>query len=140
MKKRATEQPEAPPSVLLRELSEAPSEVLSQLPDRQQLRKMVVRERGKDLPLNPMNLEELEEIPVQFNLQLAVFTITFTLTIIHIDYNYNYINYLHAGEKFLLYDSYNEEEETEGRVIVFATAENIVKLMKCQTWYLDVIF
>ena len=67
VKRHAIERPEAPPAQLIRDdLSDVGSEVLSQLPDRQNLRKMITRERLKDLPTNPTSLKDLADIPVQY--------------------------------------------------------------------------
>lgn len=66
MRDRARNEPAAPPAQIMRELSEAPSEVLSQLPNRPNLRKMLVRERLKHFPANPVTLQDLEDIPDSF--------------------------------------------------------------------------
>lgn len=116
MKDEAATRPEAPPALLLRKLTELPPEVLSQLPNRLNLRKMMVRRRLKDLPHNPVSLSELKEIPDKYR---------FTA----------------SGEMFLLYDSFVDEEwESEGRIIVYGTRENLRHLSKSKMWFIDGTF
>lgn len=50
MKKHASEHPEEPPSKIMRRLQDAPKAVLAQLPERENIRKQIQRERLKDLP------------------------------------------------------------------------------------------
>ena len=81
IKRKAKEHPEQPPAQLIRdEIAGVSSDgVLSQLPDRELLRKMVRRTRRLNLPPNPKSLAELEELPQCYQQMLQ-------------------------GERFLLYD------------------------------------
>ncbi|KAK7604826.1 hypothetical protein V9T40_006012 [Parthenolecanium corni] len=77
VKQKAEAHPEQPPGQFLREeLTGVPEAVLSQLPERELLRKTIQKERRKNLPPNPISLAQLREF--QETLQ---------------------------GERFLLYDS-----------------------------------
>ena len=60
LKRIAADHPELPPAQILRtELPKVAAGVLSQMPERENLKKAMRRERGKDQPRNPMSLEEL---------------------------------------------------------------------------------
>jgi len=60
----ASDHPELPPAQILRtELPRVSLGVLSQLPERENLKKAMRKERTKDQPRNPMLLEELGELP-----------------------------------------------------------------------------
>lgn len=64
MKRMATEHPELPPAQILRtELPKLSEGTISQLPERENLKKAMRRERVKDQPSNPLSIEELHEIP-----------------------------------------------------------------------------
>lgn len=64
LKRIASEHPELPPAQILRtELPKVSEGVLSQLPERENLKKAMRRERLKDQPRNPMSLDELAHIP-----------------------------------------------------------------------------
>lgn len=49
---------------------------------------------------------------------------------------------IYIGETFLLYDSYDDEEEPENaeRIIVYATQQNLRLLNGCRTWFFDGTF
>lgn len=91
--------------------------VLAQLPQRGALKKMMRRRRRRDLPANPTSLQDLQELPLRF-----------TTT--------------KGGEKFLLYDSFEDEDDldADGRVLVFGTKANLELLAQCSTWFLDGTF
>lgn len=64
LKRIASDHPELPPAQILRtELPRVSLGVLSQLPERENLKKAMRKERTKDQPRNPMLLEELGELP-----------------------------------------------------------------------------
>lgn len=72
LKEKASEHPELLPSQLLRtQMQNVPPAVLSQLPDRANLTKAMQRKRLKGIPTNPKSLEELENIPEQYQKTLA---------------------------------------------------------------------
>lgn len=59
LKRRAEEHPKAPPAQLIRtELQNVTGGVLSQLPERPNLTKIIQRSRLKNMPTNPRSLEE----------------------------------------------------------------------------------
>ena len=66
VKRHGREQRERLPVQTMRELSEAPPEVLSQMPSRDNIRKTIARERLKDAPSNPTSLNDLHSIPDDF--------------------------------------------------------------------------
>lgn len=67
MKRIATEHPELPPAQILRtELPKLSEGTISQLPERENLKKAMRRERSKDQPSNPLSIEELREIPDRY--------------------------------------------------------------------------
>ena len=64
LKRKAADHPEISPAQLLRtELEGVSCAVLSQLSEREPLKKQMRRERRKDLPSNPRSLPELKELP-----------------------------------------------------------------------------
>ena len=66
LKAKARDQPEAHPALILRAIGDVDDPVLSQLSDRQNLRKAVAREKLRDLPTNPLSIEDLGEIPDKY--------------------------------------------------------------------------
>jgi len=67
IKEKATTNPAQPPAQLLRDgLLAVPPSVLSQLPERQSVNKVIRRERRKNLPPNPKSLEELQDVPNEY--------------------------------------------------------------------------
>lgn len=127
LKRKAADNPGQPPSQILRaELPLVSEGVLSQLPEREALAKLMRRERRRRLPTNPRSLQELGELPREFQRTFL-------------------------DERFLIYDSRDEnveeEEEDEAedteqrdRVLVFSTRRNIELLCKSETWFLDGTF
>lgn len=66
IKKAAAEHPERPPTAVMRIAQEADAAVQAQLPERDSIRKIIQRERAKNLPTNPKTMEELKSLPDQF--------------------------------------------------------------------------
>ena len=58
MKREAAEHPEAPPSQILRLLQDIDVSVIAKLPDRENLKKQIQRERLKNLPLNSLAIKD----------------------------------------------------------------------------------
>lgn len=124
LKRKAEEHPEQNPSQILRvELARLPSGVLSQMPERENIKKAMRRIRRKGLPPNPQSLSELKRLPERY-----------TKTLI--------------GEKFLIYDSRpetdsedeEEDDEESDRVLVFATRRNLEFLCRSKIWFVDGTF
>lgn len=97
------------------ELAGVSGAVIANLPERENLKKSVQRERKKTTPSNPKRLVDLGDIPEKYRRTLS-------------------------GDNFLLYDSKAHEEIPEGRVLVFATKRNIQVLRECEDWYVDGTF
>ena len=67
MKRVATEHPEITPSQILRnELRSVPSGVLSQIPEREHLKRSIRRERTRNQLPDPTSIDELGEIPERY--------------------------------------------------------------------------
>ena len=119
LKRKVAANPGQPPTQILRtKLAQVGPDVLSQLPEREALAKVMRRERRRNLPTNPRLLLELDELPERFK-----------YTLLH--------------EKFLIYDSRQEESEEDDdreRVLVFSTSRNIELLCNSPTWFLDGTF
>lgn len=128
LKRLSQQHPGMPPAQILRDqLTSVPSGVLSQLPERENLKKMMRRERRRDLPKNPVRLSELGNIPERFTKTLL-------------------------GENFLLFDSHDDSDsdssDTDGegeqpdrhRVIIFGTRRNLELLGRSVIWFLDGTF
>lgn len=117
LKRKAHDQLDRPPSGILQtELDGLSSAVISQLPERENLKKSIRVVRRKNLPKSPTSLEELGDLP-------AIFTKTST------------------GDNFLIYDSKNDEDyEPKDRIIVFATRRNLELLSSSSIWFLDGTF
>ncbi|KAK3925957.1 FLYWCH-type zinc finger-containing protein 1 [Frankliniella fusca] len=127
LKRLSQEHPGMPPAQIFRyELTAVPSGVLSQLPEREKLKKMMRRERRRDLPKNPVRLSELGAIPERFTKTLL-------------------------GGNFLLFDSHEdpnsdssnsdgENEQNRHRVIIFGTRRNLELLGRSVIWFLDGTF
>lgn len=112
VKRVAEEHPELPPAAILRhELADVPDGVLSQLPVRENLKKSVKLRRRKNLPTNPISLEDLGEIPPRFQ-------------------------NTKVGDKFLVYDSWDNDDIQNGRILMFSTRSNLEILSTCGTWFL----
>ena len=69
------------------------------------------------MPSNPTRISYFQEIPLKYTQILS-------------------------GNKFLIYDSlFNDNEETNcGRILIFASTENLVQLFKCEIWFVDGTF
>lgn len=93
----------------------ASGRVLAQLPERENLKKSIRRERNKNAPSNPKSLADLDDLPE-----------TYQRTV--------------TGDNFLLYDSKAHGEIPDGRVLVFATRRNLEVLKECDEWYVDGTF
>lgn len=118
MKRKATDNSAAPPAQILRtELDGVAEGVLAKLPDRLNARKMIQRQRLRNLPAAPRTIDELGEIPDKFRITKK-------------------------GESFLIYDSLEDEDYDLpcGRIIVFSTRENLRQLMKARFWFVDGTF
>lgn len=116
LKRKAEECPDRPPSAIVRaELEGLESNVLSMLPERENLKKTIRRTRRKHLPTNPKSVNELEDIPDRFQKTLT-------------------------GDQFLLYDSRDNNDLDHGRVIVFATKRNLEMLASSDVWFVDGTF
>lgn len=117
MKRRAEQHPEEPPSRILREeLAGVSSGVVSQMSERESLKKSLRNVRRKNLRPSPTSLEDLDALPEEY---------TKTAT----------------GDQFLIYDSENDEDdELDGRIIVFATRRNLELLCASPIWFLDGTF
>ncbi|KAE9531217.1 hypothetical protein AGLY_010423 [Aphis glycines] len=99
LKRKAEDQPQLPPAQILRtEMAGLSDGILSQLPNRDNLKK-------KNLPPNPKTLSDLGTLPDQYQKTLT-------------------------GEKFLIYDSLDDDSVSEDRVVVFSTRRNLELLAK----------
>ena len=85
--------------------------VLAHLLEKENLKKAIKRYRCKNCPPNPTSLDDLGDIP-----DTSQKTIT--------------------GDKFLIFDSFNQED-LNGRVLVFATRKNLEILAASPVWYMD---
>lgn len=93
-------------------------EVLAEMPARPNLRKQISRARLRQMPPNPTRISDLQEIPDEYTQTLG-------------------------GSKFLLYDSYYDEEDEDedcGRILIFSSSENLVQLFRCNVWFVDGTF
>ncbi len=67
VKRKAEEHPEQPPAQLLRnELADVPADVLSHLPEQEAMPQSICRTCCCNSPANQRTLEELEDIPDQY--------------------------------------------------------------------------
>lgn len=115
MKQRANTLDATPSLILRTELANVPAGVLSQLPERENLKQSLRRKRRRELPPNPKSLAELDVLPDNYKKTLL-------------------------GDNFLIYDSKEENDDMEGRVIVFSTRRNLELLVQSSTWFLDGTF
>ena len=81
-----------------------PSGVLSQIPEREHLKRSIRRERTRNQLPDPTSIDELGEIPERYKRT-------------------------QNGENFLIYDNFNEEEDTQ-RVIVFGTKKTLESIVE----------
>lgn len=115
LKDKALSEGARPPTAIIRDmLEQVPPSVISHLPDRTNLKKTIRTARRANLPRNPTNLNELVELPEEFQKTLT-------------------------GDRFLLWDS-NDAGLIQGRVLVFGTRRNIELLASSQVWFLDGTF
>ncbi|XP_043462872.1 uncharacterized protein LOC122498936 [Leptopilina heterotoma] len=116
LKREAEMHPECPPEQIVREnLCDLSPAVLAQLPERENLKKTMRRERRRKLPPNPKSLEDLNELPESYKKTFS-------------------------NERFLMYDSRDDIAFGEGRVLVFSTRNNLERLADSDTWYVDGTF
>ena len=87
---------------------------LSQLPERENLKRAMRRRRRRDLPANPKSIEYLGVIPNRYTTTLV-------------------------GERFLIYDS-ADDPDVSGRILVFSTRRNLEILARIPVWFLDGTF
>lgn len=89
----------------------------TKFPERELLKKMIRRQRGKDLSTqspNPVSLLQLEEVSERFQKSTK-------------------------GDLFVLYDSRNDpNSENEGRILLYAIGRDL--LLVSHSWYLDGTF
>lgn len=97
------------------ELAGTSARVLNCLPERENIKKSMRRERRKNAPPNPKSLNDLEDLPEEYKATVS-------------------------GDKFLLYDSRDHDEIDDGRVLVFSTKQNLEILSQSQMWFLDGTF
>lgn len=115
VKRAAADHPERPPSAVMRIVREANEGVQAHLPTEESIRKSIRRERLKELPANPTSIDELRKLPEQYRKTVV-------------------------GENFLLYDSYEDDDWDDDRIVVFATRANVKLLFKSEVWYVDGTF
>ena len=109
LKRKAEDEVALPPSLLLREeLRNVPPEVLAKLPERRNMKKALRRVRRVELPVNPVNIVDLGELPERFKVTLQ-------------------------GERFLMFDN----DDGRKRMFVFGTRHNLEILAKSSRWYMD---
>lgn len=119
LKQKAVDFPELLPSQIMRDLNveNIAIEVAANLPDVNNVRQALLRAKAKQLPRNPTNIQELEYIPRRFSVTKS-------------------------GDFFLLYDSDSDEPNNLacGRIIIFATENNLRQLFRCKLWFADGTF
>lgn len=99
-------------------LQNIPAVVLAKLPNEMAVRRTINRVRQANLPPNPKTLEELGDIPDEYQ-QTS------------------------GGDRFLLWDSADDEDDDDlggDRIIIFATAANLKLLCRSTTWFVDGTF
>lgn len=119
LKQRAVKNPELLPSQILKDLNaeNVAIEVAGNLPDVNNVKQAILRTRAKEFPANPNNIYELKYIPWRFSV-------------------------MKSGDFFLLYDSNSDDEYNLecGRIIIFATENNLRQLFRCKMWFADGTF
>lgn len=117
IKRKASEHPDMPPVRIMQVLQDVPNAVLAELPDRENIRKRIQRERLKEMPANPRTIQELQEIPEKFQVTSV-------------------------GDAFLLYDTFNDDNYNLqcGRIVIFSSSENLRALNKSRSWFVDGTF
>lgn len=116
IKKEAIDHPERPPSAVARAVQNADEGVQAFLPDLQSVKKSVKRERLKNMPGTPMQIDDLESVPDIYRKTIG-------------------------GDNFLLYDSFDDDDYTlNHRIMIFSTQANLKKLFKAEIWFADGTF
>lgn len=119
LKKKAVDEPGMLPAQVLKELNveNVAMEVTKNLPDVINIRQALLRAKAKELPANPTNIHELEYIPRRFSVTKS-------------------------GHLFLLYDSNSDDDYNLecGRIIIFASENNLRQLFCCKIWFADETF
>lgn len=117
VKRRATDHPEAPPAQIIRALNDLPPGVFAELPDRENVKKTIRRQRLTEMPSNPTTIQDLREIPHKF-----------TVTLQH--------------QPFLIYDSLQDDDcnDSQEKIIIYTTRENLRLLFQSRIWYVDGTF
>lgn len=116
VKKNATDRLEAPPIQILSDVENLPANVAAQMPNMLSLKRTIRRERAKKLPTNPERVEDLLQIPGDFRVTKN-------------------------GEDFLMYDSFEDRTwDSNERIIMYSTDDNLRRLSRSATWYLDGTF
>lgn len=117
IKRHAADHPQEPPARIMRGLHGVHASILAELPDRHNIRKIISRERTKEIPSNPQKIEDLGKIPEKYRTTSE-------------------------QKLFLLYDSFDDPDYdlTCGRIIIFSTHEKLKLLFRCLIWYVDGTF
>lgn len=116
MRIRAVDNPQTPPLQILSDAQNLPANVDAYVPNMLSLRRTIQRDRAQKLPPNPTILDELQEIPAEFRITKS-------------------------GDDFLLYDSFDDRTwESNQRILMYTTDNNITKLALSPNWYLDGTF
>lgn len=85
------------------------------MPERVNIIRSIRRDRAKNFPANPTTLDQLQNIPEDYQRTSS-------------------------GENFVLYDSFDDADWQGGRTVVFSTPNNIRRLSQCQYWFTDGTF
>lgn len=116
LKINATDRLETPPIQILSDAENLPTNVAAHMPNMLSMKRTLQRERAKKLPTNPESIEDLLEIPGEFRVTKN-------------------------GEDFLMYDSFEDRTwNSNDRVIMYSTNDNLRRLSRSATWYLDGTF
>ncbi|CAB0042382.1 unnamed protein product [Trichogramma brassicae] len=116
IKKQAETIHDRPGSALVRDnLAGVSSGVLSQLPERENLKQTIRRVRKADDEERPTFLADFEDFPEKFKKTST-------------------------DDRFLIYDSRDDGDPAENRILVFATRKNLEVLAKSSIWFLDGTF
>ena len=89
--------------------------LLSQLAERENLKKSVSSQKRKNFPTNPTSLDNFDKRHSNFQMT-------------------------GAGDKFLVYDSRDHNDLENGRMRIFSTRRNLEILSTCGTWFLGGTF
>ena len=115
LKQQALDMPEKGPSGIVRDtLGQIEAGVIAHLPPKINLCRSLRTAKRKNLPPNPKNIDQLEEVPEAFRKTLT-------------------------GDRFLMWD-FRGRGQVAGRVLVFATRRNIQLLAASKIWFLDGTF